>query len=417
MDLPRVAGDSSIAFLREGYRFGMHRFDGLGTDGFQTRLLLRPVAFLRGSDASRFFYEGDRFTRDGALPTSVLHSLQDEGSVQTLDGPAHHHRKSIFLDLMTPESIQVLRTAFRKAWLKESRAWAFRESIVLHDEAARVLTMAACEWAGVPLVEDQVGQRSREFLAMIDNAGSFGVPNWYGRTMRQRTEAWAREVVANAFEGSVPTKPGSALAILAAHRDSQGKQLPVGVAAIELLNVLRPTVAVGRFVVFAAWMLRRHPEWSVALESTDEGLYDFVQEVRRFSPFFPVVGGRAKGELEWNGQLFREGDWVLLDLFATNRDPRLWEAPEEFLPERFTNSWPDHNALIPQGGGDSRWGHRCPGEDPTIETIAEAVRLLTRETTYRVPGQDLRVSLRKMPALPESGFVMADVRTRGVAPT
>ena len=36
-------------------------------------------------------------------------SIEDtfgQGGVQTLDGAAHHHRKNIFMDLMTPERME-----------------------------------------------------------------------------------------------------------------------------------------------------------------------------------------------------------------------------------------------------------------------------------------------------------------------
>jgi fatty-acid peroxygenase len=42
--------------------------------------------------------------------------------------------------------------------------------------------------------------------------------------------------------------------------------------------------------------------------------------------------------------------------------------------------------------------------------MEEAVDLLSRATYYEVPPQDLRVSLRRFPAKPESGFVIEAVR-------
>ena len=42
--------------------------------------------------------------------------------------------------------------------------------------------------------------------------------------------------------------------------------------------------------------------------------------------------------------------------------------------------------------------------------MKEAVRLLCREMHYRVPEQDFSVKMNRIPALPESGFVMEEVR-------
>jgi fatty-acid peroxygenase len=136
----------------------------------------------------------------------------------------------------------------------------------------------------------------------------------------------------------------------------------------------------------------------------------FVQEVRRFYPFFPLVGGRAREGFEWQGHRIPVGRWVLLDIYGTNRDPRSWEAAHEFRPERFDTWEGDPFTLIPQGGGDHFLNHRCAGEWVTIRLIDVALTALTTWMEYDVPSQDLRVSLSRMPAMPKSGFVMRNVR-------
>ncbi|WP_458247261.1 hypothetical protein [Streptomyces sp. MAI_2237] len=65
--------------------------------------------------------------------------------------------------------------------------------------------------------------------------------------------------------------------------------------------------------------------------------------------------------------------------------------------------------LIPQGGGEPRTGHRCPGEGLTIGLLeALAIRLADLDCT--VPDQDLRISLRRIPARVRSGFAAPNVR-------
>src|SRR5690625_7948118 len=98
--------DSTLAFLREGYPFASSRFEALGEDVFTTRLVLRPVTFLRGEEAAAMFYGGDRFTRQGAMPATVQHLLQDKGTVQALASAAHRHRKRAFKALMGPAATE-----------------------------------------------------------------------------------------------------------------------------------------------------------------------------------------------------------------------------------------------------------------------------------------------------------------------
>jgi cytochrome P450 len=72
--------------------------------------------------------------------------------------------------------------------------------------------------------------------------------------------------------------------------------------------------------------------------------------------------------------------------------------------------------LVPQGGGHHETGHRCPGEWATIDLMKTATHRLAARMDYDVPPQDLRLSRRKMPALPNSGFVISDVRPNSRTP-
>ncbi len=130
----------------------------------------------------------------------------------------------------------------------------------------------------------------------------------------------------------------------------------------------------------------------------------FVQEVRRFYPFFPAAMAAVQREFEWSGMHFRRGDRVLLDLYGTNRDPACWDDPERFLPSRFIDASPLPYAFIPQGGGDAAQHHRCPGEDFTVGLMVLAMRKLTQKTRYDLVPQDWGLDMRRLPALPLGGL-------------
>lgn len=360
--LPVLPVDRTLEFLVRGYAFGQHGFDAVGRDAFTTRLIGRRVIFARGSGWVRFFYEGDRFTRDRAMPRSVKHSLQDEGSVQTLTGGEHRNRKALFIDVLDASARLDLDCHVAEAWQKEWAA-ASGDRVSLLELAGRALTAGVCTWAGTPLSGRDLDRRASEFAGMIDGAGSFGPRNLRGRALRLRTEAWARQVLRDA-------PPETIAARVAGHRDTDGQSLDERTAAVEFLNLLRPTVAIARFIMFAALALHLHPEWRSRVAENEESRLAFAQEVRRTTPFFPVVGGTAARDVEWDGVRFRRGDWVILDLFATNRDPQLWPNPCTFAPTRFMSGEPHHNALVPQGGGFYEDGHRCPGEPATVDLLA-----------------------------------------------
>jgi fatty-acid peroxygenase len=204
--------------------------------------------------------------------------------------------------------------------------------------------------------------------------------------------------------------------VVAAHRDAGGEQLDSRVAAVELLNIVRPTTAVAWFVAFSGHALIRWPEHRARLAAGDAAYAEaFAHEVRRFYPFAPFIGGRAPREVEWDGVRIPENSVVLLDLYGQNHDPDLWGDPYTFRPERFLADGRVRDIgefeLVPQGGGDPRTNHRCPGEQLTIGLLsALAVRLARLE--FDVPDQDLTIALHRIPAKPAGGVVL---QVRGTA--
>jgi fatty-acid peroxygenase len=410
-DIPRLdAFDSSVALLREGYGFGARRFARCSSDAFETRLMLRKAVVAFGKEAARLLYEPDRMTRRGALPVTVVTLLQDFGSVQMLDGEALRRRKQMFMSLMTPAGLALFEDLVEGEWRAGIPEWAQAGQVVLFDAVREVLFRAVCAWSGVPLDQREANARTQQFAAMVEGAASVGPRNLRAQVLRHRAERWAGDVIERARSGALEVEEGRAVHAIAWHRDGEGRLLDTKVARVELINVLRPTVAVARFITFAALALRQYPECRAKVIADDEYLRWFVQEVRRYYPFFPMVGGRAREGFDWRGRRFPAGSWFLLDIYATNHDPRIWSEPAAFRPERFATWDGDPYSFVPQGGGDHGVTHRCAGEWLTISVMERAVRLLTTAMTYDVPLQDLGVDLSRMPAAPRSGLRISQVR-------
>jgi fatty-acid peroxygenase len=414
MTVPRARGiDQSLLFLRDGYDFITKQCEALGSDIFQGRLMLRNVICMRGAPAAELFYSSGKFTRVGAMPVTILMLLQDFGSVQLLHGSAHRHRKAMFLEIGRPQAAEHLAEHFAQEWQKALPRWQREQRIILFDEMEAMLTRCGAAWGGIPLSDQEARQRTHEYSEMLAATGTFGLRTLRALWLRQNTERWAREIVRRARAGELPAAPRTALHMIAHHRDLEGKLLTTKVAAVELLNVLRAIVAVARFIAFAAKALHEHPAARTRIARGDAHYVDqFVQEVRRTAPFFPVIGGRAREEFQWNGHTFRQGTWVLLDLYGTNHHPAIWPEPARFDPDRFLHKAPTRFELVPQGAGDPAVTHRCPGEDLTLELMKTAVRQLTLAMTYEVPEQDLSVSKSTIPALPTSGVILSSIRTR-----
>jgi fatty-acid peroxygenase len=215
---------------------------------------------------------------------------------------------------------------------------------------------------------------------------------------RRRRERQVRAVVRRIRAGALALPADAPVRIVAEHRSLDGAPLDVASAAVEIINLTRPIVAIAHFVALAAVALDRHPEWRARLAGDDGWLEPFAEEVRRLYPFFPLIGGRARTAFEWQGETVAAGTWMLLDLYGTNHDPATFAEPFTFSPERRL-SWRDQSFdFVPQGGGRAEETHRCPGERFTVETMALVLGFLLRETGCRLRGPE-RVPLDRFPAL------------------
>jgi fatty-acid peroxygenase len=178
------------------------------------------------------------------------------------------------------------------------------------------------------------------------------------------------------------------------------------VAGVELLNVLRPTVAVAWPGAFLALALAEHLQWRRVLreDATGERAIAFGHEVRRTCPFVPALAGRITRETELDGVSLHEGDRLVLDVPGTNQDPGWWDDAHRFRPERFADVMPDPFAFVPQGGGDTRTGHRCPGEPLTVRMLAQTARVLAG-LDFEVLG-DTSYDPTRIPTLPGRGLTI-----------
>ena len=412
--------DATSALLADPYRYLGRRARELGSDAFATRLGLQRTICLTGPDAARLFYDPELFAREGGAPEPLRATLLGKGGIQNLDGAAHAHRKRWFLSLLGPGSgsVEQLATLFRDEWTVAARHWSRLSRVALFPAIQPVLTRAVCRWAGVPVAKGELARRTRELVALFDEAAAVGAGHLRSRLARGAAEQWIGGLVGAIRTGDLAVPVGSALASVAALTDERGRLLDARVAAVELLNVLRPTVAVSVYVTFVAHALHLHPGVRALVAAGDPDPLDaFVDEVRRYYPFFPAVAARVRRDFEWRGLRFEAGTRTLLDLHGTNHDPRAWAAPELFRPERFRDRTASAFDLVPQGGGVHATGHRCPGEWITRELMKVAARQLTLGLRYRVPRQDLALEWSRLPALPKSRMVLRDVALRSPGPT
>ena len=410
--MPREEGiDHSLSLMREGYLYILNRRRSFNSDVFETRFLGKKAICMGGKEAAEIFYETGKFKRENAAPNRAVQTLFGKDGVQTLDEKSHKHRKAMFMSLMSQVELKRLTDIAETQWEMALDRWIQMDRVILYEQSQEIMCKTACDWAGVPVKEDEVKWLTKSLSAMFESATAIGPNHWSGRNARNSVEKWVGELIESVRSGDVKPPENTALHKFSWFRDLEGKLLDTPIAAVEVINILRPIVAIAIYINFTALAMHSFPNEKKKLTSADEKYAEmFVQEVRRFYPFFPFTAALVKKDFTWNNYYFEEGTLTLLDLYGTNHDSTIWENPDVFNPSRFHDWKGSPFSFIPQGGGDYTMGHRCAGEWVTIEVMKVSLDFLVNRMEYKLPEQDLSYSMVTMPSIPRSKVVIENVK-------
>jgi len=409
--MPKEDGiDHSIGFLKEGYHFILNRSEKLHSNVFETRILGKKAICMIGEEAAQLFYDPKKFQRKDAAPNRVVQTLFGKNSVQTLDDEEHLNRKEMLMSVMTEEKLNDLLEITKMQWEQSLDKWTKVDNIVFYEEVKELLCQVAFKWIGYPLHEKDVQKMTKELSSMFETPAAIGPNHWIGRTFRNIGEKTIQQLIQDIRDEKIKFPQDTVLHQFTYHKDTQGNLLDIETVAVEIINMLRPIVAVSIYINFSLLALHEHPEEKEKLKAFNDYSKMFVQEVRRYYPFFPFVAAKVRTDFTWNGYEFKEGTLTMLDLYGTNHDPTKWEDPQTFNPERFAHWQGSPFSFIPQGGGDYYLGHRCAGEQITIDIMKVSLDYLVNRMEYIVPQQDLSFEIDDIPSIPKSKIILNQIK-------
>ncbi|WP_310773587.1 cytochrome P450 [Mycobacterium sp. Z3061] len=116
-------------------------------------------------------------------------------------------------------------------------------------------------------------------------------------------------------------------------------------------------------------VLCEHPDQWAKLGNDPELAMQAVEESMRHSPAVCIAPRAATGDVEFGGYTFPAGTFVLVNTFAANRDPAIYDEADRFDITRV-----DAPAILTFGGG----AHYCLGANLARRELAEALAILTR---------------------------------------
>jgi cytochrome P450 len=152
---------------------------------------------------------------------------------------------------------------------------------------------------------------------------------------------------------------------------------------------------------YAIYLISRHPEVEAALHAElDEVLSGrlptaddtrslpwttaIVNETMRLYPPAWAIGRETIKPWTYNGHEFPVGSQFIMPQWVVHRDPRFWDNPGVFQPQRFIDGGPSHRfAFFPFGGG----GRICVGNHFAMMEMVLVLATLYQRVRFESDGE------------------------------
>jgi cytochrome P450 len=185
----------------------------------------------------------------------------------------------------------------------------------------------------------------------------------WGKLMRcldEVDQALYAEIALRREEGE---NPGDVLSLLLEARDADGQPM----TDLELRDQLITLLVSGHETTATAlaWAFERvlrHPHVLARLRDDlaqgDTAYLDAtIKESLRLRPVLPITARKLSVPYEVGDRTYPVGTVLMPCIFLLHRNPSVYDAPEQFRPERFLDNPPPPYGFIPFGGG----ARRCLG--------------------------------------------------------
>ncbi len=354
------------------------------------------------------------FARDDEMPLSpagnLVKPIFGTRSVTGLDGQAHLQRRKLLLPRFHGSALEGVESGFRAACDRALERWGTGEEVELHPEMYR-LTMDF-------LFEVLMGITDRERTAALTKASEdlmammslCAVGNWvrhdlgpispwaYFLRRRRRLDRLLYEEIAAHREAMAAGRAGDdVLSMLIEARFDDGAALSDEEIRDEMVTLIvagSETTATALAWTFDLVLHRPGTVYRIIAETAigDSSYTDAaIKEVLRLRPPVIAAGRVTARTVELGPWRIPDGVRVWTPMSLIQRDPEVFERPNEFRPERFLDSKPPAYMWIPFGGGV----RRCLGAPfallemrVALQTILSRVNLTPlKETVERTRAE------------------------------
>lgn len=354
------------------------------------------VYLLSYSDSERVLK--DKSLNGAALSLFDLVGLTDgplrewyAGIMFANDGPPHHRLRRLVSKAFTPGAVQSLRPIAaalvndRLEYLEKRGEGDLVE--LLHDVPMYVMcALLGVPEADVPRFLEWVDALTPVFVVMTPKqieAASTSITSLldYCTDLCRRREL---------------TPENDLISALIAAEEDGDKLTRVETAAMiaNLLVAGHDTTA--SQTCCSSLTLMQHPEVMAMLRSDASLLSSITEETVRFEPSIASSGRVPTEDYEVAGETWPAGTFLMCTGLTANRDPGIWDRPDDFVADRFLA--PDTPKMLSFGAG----GHFCLGAWLARMTLEEAVRGVSQHAPTLAVEVDTLEWIAPLGAYPKS---------------
>ena len=403
--------------------------DQFAQEAISTRVLAQPILVCNSPATvhAAFIDEAAALERKSPQMRHALEPLLGDGLFIS-DGLVWRERRRAVAPVTHASRLAELAPAISAAAAERAKAWAALPPGAPVDMLAQMAELAAeviCRTLfgrrlGAEAAREVVSAfaRYQAVVPQIDALSLLGLPDWLPRPRPLRLRAEVRRIhaVVDRLIAAVMARPDEGLSVV-------GAMAAAGMDATACRNETATLFMAGHETSANAmawsWFLlsqapdaaaRLREEATAALGGRPATWDDLprlpfaravVEEALRLYPPVPLLARTASAPVEIAGHAVPRGGIVLAVPWLLHRNPRLWDEPDRFLPERFLAGRPVRHAYIPFSLGP----RVCTGAQFALaETVICLSTLAQRFALRLAPGARVepvcRLTLRPGEALP-----------------
>ncbi len=343
---------------------------------------------------------------------SPLGNILGPGSLFSMDGRQHLDERRLILPAFHGERMRGYESIIEEEALREMASWPSDAEFRTLEPFMRITlnSILRCVFGAQGKEIDELAQILPDFVTLgsrltlmpaLQRDLGPGTPGRRFHRLRARYDAVIEQMIDAALADPELEQRNDVMSMLLRAHYEDGSYMSRTAVADELLTLLaagHETTATS--LAWGVERLSRNP-WvlgRLAREARSGDANTFrmatIYEIQRSRPVIAATGRHTLQPLKLDRYTVPAGEHIVVLASMIHSDPRFFERPLEFQPDRFIEQRPDGYTWIPFGGGT----RRCPGAAFAHMEMDIVLRTLLREF-------DLRTT-----SAPDEGW-----RNRGIA--